>query len=760
MKKASASLLLALGLALLAGCSASSGTGSVQLAVSVPQALSSSVSRVSVTVSAADQPSVSVDLVFSNGSWGGLMSSLPVGSHRTFLARAFDASGTPLYEGSASGISISANQTTLVALTLQQLNAPPPFQNAAPFIDSLVGASVPVAAGGTLSLVATAHDPNAGDTLSYAWSATEGSFSQASAASTSWTAPSTSSYQTLSLTVTDSGGLSSSVSMVVYVAQGPMLGSAEVSISFNLSPEVASLSAAPTRLAVGQPTAVSVSASDLEGDSLSYAWSASCAGSWANASSSSAQFTPSALPFGECNNCRLTVTISDGRGGRSTGTVALCVSNAPTTNHLQPVIVAASNASSTAAPGQVLTYEVMASDPEGTALSFSWTATAGLLGTADHGASSSRITWKAPSCVRSGPAPQLTVTITNGFHQSITQSFSITGPPLCPPPSWASTGDMLSPRSQHTATLLNNGKVLVAGGEVSSGALATAELYDPATNTWSVTGPMRSPRVRHTATPLLNGKVLVSGGGLTTAELYDPASGTWSDAGAVAPPRSYSTATPRPNGRVLLSGGDARGNLSLVEYDPSAGTWSAIGAVTSGRGDYTATLLPDGRLLMTGGMAYRPLAAAEAYDPAADSWSAAGAMAVHRFFHTAVLLSTGKLLILGGGGFGGDLALAEVYDPASSTFSPAGTMSSQRVFPTVTQLSDGRVLVAGGYSTQTSSHAGAEEYDPASGTWSPAGTMGWPRAGHTATLLPNGQVLVTGGYDPTGYLAQAELYTP
>jgi hypothetical protein len=479
MKNAATLLLLALGLTLLSGCAASSSTGSAQLAVSAPQALSASISRVSVTVSAADQPSVSVDLAFSNGVWGGLISSLPVGTHRTFLAQAFDASGTRLYEGSASGISISTHQTTLVVLTLQQVDAPPPFQNAAPFIDSLAANSTSVSTGGTLSLVAAAHDPNAGDTLTYAWSSTEGSFSSAAAASTSWTAPSSLGLQTLTLTVTDSRGLSASVSLTVSVTPSPVVGSAQISISFNLSPQVASLSATPTRLAAGQATAVSVAASDLDGDSLSYAWSASCAGSWANASSSTAQFTPSELPFSTCNNCRLTVTVSDARGGQTTGTVALCVSNATTTNHLQPVIVSSSRSAGSATGGQVITFEVAASDPDGSALSFSWTATTGALGTAATTASSSRITWTAPPCVRSSPVPQVTATVTNAFHLSTLQSFSITGLPLCPAPSWALTGSTLSPHAFHTATLLPNGKVLVAGGYGADGTtvIATAELY-------------------------------------------------------------------------------------------------------------------------------------------------------------------------------------------------------------------------------------------------------------------------------------------
>jgi hypothetical protein len=753
MKKPSIHLLLAMCLALLAGCS-TSDTGSARFAVSVPQALSASISRVSITSSAADSASVSVDLVFSNGVWGGFLGHIPAGAHRSFLARAFDASGTRLFEGSASGVTISANQTALVAITLQQLDTPPPFLLAAPVIDSLVASSASSSAGGALSLVATAHDPNPGDTLSYAWSSTAGAFSSASEASTSWSAPASVGIQTLTLTVTDPGGLSSTVSLAIYVTPRPVQGDARFSISFNGTPQVTALGAAPTRLAVGQTTSVSASASDPDGDSLSYSWSASCVGTWTQASSSSASFTPSELPAGACNNCRLTVSVSDGRGGQNTGTMALCVSNTPAINHLEPVILSASGSSLTAAPGQVLTFSVEASDPEGSALSFSWTANTGSSGTPVHGASSSSLTWTAPFCVRESIPPHLTATVTNAFNQRATQRFAVTGLPVCPPPSWASTGSLASPRNRHTATLLPNGKVLVSGGSNDSGPLATAELYDPASGTWSTTASMASPRFFHTATLLNNGKVLVSGGHhnsgpVATAEVFDPASGIWSTTASMASPRFFHTATLLNNGKVLISGGlGPQGPLATAEvYDPTSGTWSVTDSMTTPRYWHTATLLNNGQVLVSGGNDFRGgVAAAEAYDPASSTWSAAGSMASPRFSHTATRLHDGRVLISGGQTNSPTTATtAELYDPASSTWSATGFMASPRDRHTATLLPDGRVLIAGG--------AAAEEYDPALGTWSAAGSMASPHSEHTATLLPNGKVLISGG-------DTAELYTP
>ena len=754
MKHLSPQLLLAL--ALLVSCaSPSSGTGSAQLTASLPQALSASVSRVSVTVSAADFSSVSVDLVSTNGSWGGVIGSLPAGSHRTFLAQAFDASGTPLFEGSASGVSISANQTTLVAITLQQLNAPPPFQNEAPIIGSLTAPATSVAVGSALSLVATAHDPNPGDTLSFAWSSTAGAFSSASSASTSWTAPATPGFQTLTVTVTDSQGLSSSIALTVYVTPGAALGTAQFSTSFNHFPQVTSLSAAPTRIAVGQTTSVSAVASDLDGDSLSYSWSASCSGAWSNASSSAAQFTPDALPTGSCNNCRLTVSVSDGRGGQNTGTVSLCVSSTSTT-HRNPVITSSASSSGTAVPGQVLTFEVGGLDPENTALSFSWSANTGLLGSASHTASSSHSSWTAPSCARAGTTPTITATVTNAFNLTATKSFGVTGLLTC---GWASTGSMGSPRRSHTATRLNNGKVLVTGGDHNLNILETAELYDPGSGTWSSTSPMGSRRIEHTATLLNNGKVLVAGGSdnwgrLAGAEVYDPATGTWSSTGPMASPRAYHVATLLNNGKVLVTGDPA---LTTAEvYDPDLGTWSTTGSMASPRTYHTATLLTNGQVLVTGGQDGNGLTAtAEVYDPGSGTWSTTGSMASPHIYHTATLLNGGKVLVAGGyGGGENPMGTVEVFDPATGTWSAAASMVSPHAWHTATLLNNGKLLVMGGFPVTP-----GEVYDPALGSWSAEASSFSPGSYYSATLLLNGQVLVAGGYG-LGPLGTAALYTP
>ncbi len=301
---------------------------------------------------------------------------------------------------------------------------------------------------------------------------------------------------------------------------------------------------------------------------------------------------------------------------------------------------------------------------------------------------------------------------------------SLSGAELFDPAAgtWSPTGSMSARRAVHTATLLPSGKVLVAGGVFVSSPglpgvfLSSAELYDPAVGAWSPTGSLATPRAVHTATLLRNGKVLVAGGqatgdarisALTSAELYDPATGMWSATGSMATPRDTFTATLLPNGNVLVVGGEGGGStqLSTAElYNPGLGTWSATGGIAVARNSSTATLLPNGKVLLAGGSSgccNVQYAIAELYDPALGTWSTTGSMTTARGFHTAALLASGKVLVAGGafvigGVFPVFLSSAELYDPATGTWSVTGSMSTARTDYTATLLPPGAVLVAGG----------------------------------------------------------------
>ncbi|WNG40330.1 hemolysin [Archangium violaceum] len=336
-----------------------------------------------------------------------------------------------------------------------------------------------------------------------------------------------------------------------------------------------------------------------------------------------------------------------------------------------------------------------------------------------------------------------------------------------PTGGWTLTGSLALPRMLHTANLLDDGRVLVAGG-----FNVTSELYDPVTGTWSATGNTLAPHRGHTATKLLDGRVLIAGGGqcpLTnaTAELYVPALGKWRPAGQLNQQRFHHAAVLLPNGKVLVMGGNDSehngGVLASAElYDPATGTWSFSGSLSTARSHHTATLLPDGRVLIAGGIdgGGNLLASAELYDPATGTFSSVGAMGFGRGYHTATLLPTGRVLVAGGAGIEPGLSVsAELYDPATGTWSATGGMTTPRGRHTANLLPDGRVLVAGGYHEATGILTSSELYDPVTGTWSDTWFMNVDRYGHTSTLLGNGTVLAVGGasnHDPSS----AEYYTP
>jgi hypothetical protein len=231
------------------------------------------------------------------------------------------------------------------------------------------------------------------------------------------------------------------------------------------------------------------------------------------------------------------------------------------------------------------------------------------------------------------------------------------------------TGGVTSPNATRSAGVTLAAFRLV---DTSANVLNTAEIYDPATGTFSNTGSTSSIRDQHTATLLDNGRVLVVGGGgegyssVSSADLYDPTTGTFGKTGSMKVGRWLHTATLLQDGRVLVTGGRSPKDsvyTSAEMYEPATGRFSSAGSMSDGRQGHTATLLRDGRVFIAGGYwsnGQKGLvqSSTEIYDPATGNFSPTGSMGTPRDGHTATLLDDSRVLIAGGEGIGNDGGIA------------------------------------------------------------------------------------------------------
>jgi hypothetical protein len=311
------------------------------------------------------------------------------------------------------------------------------------------------------------------------------------------------------------------------------------------------------------------------------------------------------------------------------------------------------------------------------------------------------------------------VLIVGGQDQN---SSEIAGAELYDPATgmFTATGSLAQARMSHSATLLPGGKVLIAGGTHSTPngfqSLSSTELYDPATGTFDSNSVPRmiNDHYSHTATLLNDGRVLIAGGqylipnfggGQSPAELYDPSAGTFTLAtGDLITPRSLHTATLLNDGTVLIAGGSNSYSIAAAEiYDPATNVFTVSGSLATARNGHTATLLSNGKVLIAGGQDDCPspctnsyLSSVEIYDPAARSFLLTGSLSLARGFHSASLLNSGSPLIVGGGNFTANTGTAELFNPTNQQFIGAGSLVSRRWGHTATVLNDGAVLIAGG----------------------------------------------------------------
>jgi len=331
------------------------------------------------------------------------------------------------------------------------------------------------------------------------------------------------------------------------------------------------------------------------------------------------------------------------------------------------------------------------------------------------------------------------------------------------------TAPMLEPRSGHSATLLPDGKILIAGGmRRNQDFYKSAELYDPATGKFTRTGEMNVARVGLISVLLQTGKVLIAGGwighGCTDeAELYDPATGKFSVIGKMTARRGRPSATLLPDGDVLIAGGEIEDNESLASaeiFHVGTASFQATGSMHHARIAHTATLLNDGRVLIAGGYAGEVTASAEIYDPKTGTFSETGSLSAARCKHTAGLLPDGRVLIAGGSdnrGWKGNLATAEIYDPRTGRFTLTSSLNDSRfkLPDEAARLASGQLLIAGGSRE-------VEVFDAATGKFATAAGQLSDRWHYMSeTKLRDGRVLLAGGYPNNDEAtAQAWIYRP
>ena len=326
---------------------------------------------------------------------------------------------------------------------------------------------------------------------------------------------------------------------------------------------------------------------------------------------------------------------------------------------------------------------------------------------------------------------------------------------VSPAGSVSPASPMREPRSGHTATLLQDGKVLIAGGmRRNQDFYSSAELFDPASGKFQATGGMTIARVGHAAVLLRSGNVLIVGGwvgrGCTdSAELYDPATGRFTALSRMSAKRGQPSATLLISGDVLITGGadhDTPGGVTSAEiFRAATSKFEPVGPMHTARISQTATMLNDGRVLIVGGRGDTVTASSELYDPATKQFIVTGSMLTARYKHSAGLLPDGRVLIAGGSDgrdWQGKMNTAEIYDPRKGKFSATSSLDDSRfkVPEEAAQLASGQILIAGGSKK-------IEVYDPASGKFLiVAGQMINARHFMTETKLKDGSVLLAGGY--------------
>ncbi len=359
--------------------------------------------------------------------------------------------------------------------------------------------------------------------------------------------------------------------------------------------------------------------------------------------------------------------------------------------------------------------------------------------------------------------------------------------------AFSSAPAMGAPRAQHTATTLPDGRVLVTGGTDGQGTYQSSEVFDPVANAWTPLQSMMtvnnfdSARQLHTATLMTNGRVLIAGGlgvdtsanqftALATCVVFDPASDTFTATGAMPQARGWHNAVNLSNGQVLVAAG-VNDQLAAIKssatYDPASGQWQAAG--NSGAHTHGAMVTVGQQTIIASGcdITYTqngpqlnamasPIT--ERYDAQARTFGQAANNVGDRIYYAGAASSSGKALFAGGLGISGQNLVptdtTEVYDPSQNAFVPGPAMSVARYGVELAEIGNtGDMLMVGGIEGQANTAVG-EVFQMNTNTIVGQASMAEARVDHKAVTLNDGRILVVGGADDNGdSLDTCEFFT-
>lgn len=333
---------------------------------------------------------------------------------------------------------------------------------------------------------------------------------------------------------------------------------------------------------------------------------------------------------------------------------------------------------------------------------------------------------------------------------------------------FVSAGDMIAAASQHRDVVLQDGRVLITGGQSGEGGIADAQIYDPATRKFVSAGKMTEPRFVHAMNLLSDGRVLVTAGFskagqfLQTSEFFDGT--TFVKGQNLVENRDNQRTVNLSSGKVFIEGGDNEkaGYIASSEiFDPKSNTFFSGPTLPTDRAMDTITRLSDGKVLMAGGMKIIDfkqvfLKDTVVYDEKTNTVAAGPQLKSSRKQHKAVMLADGRVLFTGGMNESGVLSSSEIYKKGK--ISKAANMGMGRSEHCSVLLSSGKVLIAGGYTGKDYSNT-TEIFDPKTEKFSKGPDLITGRTFHTCTVLRDGSVLVAGGSNRSGAIKAAELLT-